>query len=243
MRAIKSALAIEDPVEALHADKRAVVDQREVGSDTPSARSALTHALRQDPDVIMVSQLRDAAATWAALHAAETGHLVLSSLPTTGAVDTIERLVDMFQPHQQRQARALLASSLRGIISQRLLPRAGGRGRVPAVEVLVVNSRVAERISQPDRLGELAGEMAAGDLYGMQTFDQSLVQLYGAGLVTRGDVLAHAEAPSEARYELDRADFERGETTVQEPPPPPLEPPPPAAPHEPGEPLVQRVAS
>jgi twitching motility protein PilT len=234
-------ITIEDPVEVLHADKQAVVDQREVGSDTPSAQSALTRALRQDPDVIMVSQLRDATATWAALQAAETGHLVLSSLPTTGAVDTIERLVDMFQPHQQRQARALLASSLRGIISQRLLPRAGGRGRVPAVEVLVVNSRVAERISHPERLGELAREMADGDLYGMQTFDQSLVQLYGAGLVTRADVLAHAEEPSEARFELDRADFERGEQIVQEPPPP-LEPPPPAAPHEPGEPLAQRLA-
>jgi twitching motility protein PilT len=235
-------ITIEDPVEVLHADKRAVVDQREVGSDTPSAQSALAHALRQDPDVIMVSQLRDAAAVWAALHAAETGHLVLSSLPTTSAVDTIERLVDMFQPHQQRQARALLKSSLRGIISQRLLPRAGGRGRVPAVEVLVVNSRVAERISRPDGLAELGREMADGDLYGMQTFDQSLVGLYEAGLVTRADVLVHADEPSEARFALDRADFERGEKIVQEPPPP-LEPPPPAAPHEPGEPLAQRVAS
>jgi twitching motility protein PilT len=235
-------ITIEDPVEVLHADKRAVVDQREVGSDTPSAQSALAHALRQDPDVIMVSQLRDAAATWAALHAAETGHLVLSSLPTTSAVDTLERLIDMFLPHQQRQARAALASSLRGIISQRLLPRAGGRGRVPAVEVLVVNSRVAERISSPDRLDELAREMADGDLYGMQTFDQSLVQLYEAGLVTRADVLAHADEASEARFALDRADFERGDAIVQEPPPP-LEPPPPAAPHEPGEPLAQRVVA
>jgi twitching motility protein PilT len=203
-------VTIEDPVEVLHADKHAVVDQREVGVDTPSAQSALVHALRQDPDVIMVSQIRDSASAWAALQAAGTGHLVLSSLSTVSAVDTIERLIDMFTPHLQRQGRAALASTLRGIVSQRLLPRAGGRGRVPAVEVLVANSRVKERIAQPDRLVELDREMADGDLYGMQTFDQSLLHLYRGGLVTREDALAHADEPSEVRFELDRADFERG---------------------------------
>ncbi|HXY93154.1 MAG TPA: PilT/PilU family type 4a pilus ATPase [Acidimicrobiia bacterium] len=233
-------VTIEDPVEVLHADKRALVDQREVGSDTPSAQAALVRALRQDPDVIMVSQLRDAASAWAALQAAETGHLVLSSMPTTSAVDTIERLVDLFQPHQQRQTRTSLASALRGIVSQRLLPRAGGRGRVPAVEVLVVNSRVAERIREPDRLGELAREMIDGDLYGMQTFDQSLVFLYRSGLVTRADALAQAEAPSELRFELDRADFERGEPPRADVAAAP-EPAGPRAVHEPGDPLPQRV--
>jgi twitching motility protein PilT len=241
-------ITIEDPVEVLHADKRAVVDQREVGTDTPSAQSALVHALRQDPDVIMVSQLRDAASAWAALQAAETGHLVLSSLSTVSAVDTLERLIDMFQPHQQRQARASIAGALRGIVSQRLLPRAGGRGRVPAVEVLVVNARVAERIAEPERLGELRDEMVKGDLYGMQTFDQSLVHLYDSGLVVRADALAHADEPSEMRYALDRADFERG---GQPPAPVPAAapatnghpPPPPAAQHEPGPPLPQRVRS
>jgi twitching motility protein PilT len=230
-------VTIEDPVEVLHADKHSVVDQREVGTDTPSAQSGLAHALRQDPDVIMVSQIRDSATALAALQAAETGHLVLSSLSTVSARDTIERLIDMFQPHLQRQARASLAFSLRGIVSQRLLPRAGGRGRVPAVEVLVVNSRVAERIARPDRLGELAREMADGDLYGMQTFDQSLLRLYQAGLVTRDNALAHADEASEMRFEVDRADFERGEVPVPEPETP-LSP---QAPYEPGAPLAQRA--
>jgi twitching motility protein PilT len=230
-------VTIEDPVEVLHADKHSVVDQRQVGTDTPSAQSALAHALRQDPDVIMVSQIRDSATALAALQAAETGHLVLSSLSTISALDTIERLIDMFQPHLQRQARASLAFSLRGIVSQRLLPRAGGRGRVPAVEVLVVNSRVAERIGRPDRLGELAREMAEGDLYGMQTFDQSLLLLYHGGLVTRADALAHADEPSEMRFELDRADFERGGAPLPEPKVPLA----PQAPHEPGPPLAQRA--
>src|SRR5207247_3518808 len=136
----------------------------------------------------------DSATALAALQAAETGHLVLSSLSTVSARETIERLIDMFQPHLQRQARASIAFSLRGIVSQRLLPRAGGRGRVPAVEVLVVNSRVRERIADPDRLAELDAEMAHGDLYGMQTFDQSLVHLYRNGLVARDDAVAHANA-------------------------------------------------
>ena len=122
----------------------------------------------------------------------------------------MERFIDLFQPHQQRHARASLAGALRGVVSQRLLARAGGRGRVPAVEVLIVNARVAERIAQPDRLSELDGEMVDGDLYGMQSFDQSLVRLYQDGLVTRADVLADAGEPSEMKFELDRADFERG---------------------------------
>jgi twitching motility protein PilT len=214
------------------------VDQREVGTDTPSAPGPRVRSLRQDPDVIMVSQIRDAPSAWAALQAAETGRLVLSSLSTVSVVDTMERFIDMFQPHQQRQARASLAGGLRGVISQRLLPRAGGRGRVPAVEVLIVNSRVSERIAEPDRLGELDHEMAAGDLYGMQTFDQSLVLLYQDGLVTRADVLAHASEPSEMKFELDRADFERGGAPPQAGN---SGPPPPQAHHEPGDPLPQRL--
>ncbi len=203
-------VTIEDPVEVLHADKRALVDQREVGTDTPSTQSAIVHALRQDPDVIMVSEIGDATSAWAALQAAETGRLVLASLATVSVVETMGRFIDMFEPHQQRQTRASLAGALRGVVSQRLLTRAGGRGRVPAVEVLVVNARVAERIAAPDRLRELDDEMVNGDLYGMQTFDQSLVRLYQGGLVARADVLAHAAEPSEMKFELDRADFERG---------------------------------
>ena len=238
-------VTIEDPVEVLHADKQAVVDQREVGTDTPSAQSALVHALRQDPDVIMVSQIRDAPSAWAALQAAETGRLVLSSLSTVSVVDTIERFIDMFQPHQQRHAARVARRRAAWGHLTAAPPRAGGRGRVPAVEVLVANSRVAERIAQPDRLGELEHEMAAGDLYGMQTFDQCLVLLYQDGLVTRADVLAHASEPSEMKFELDRADFERGgEPTYRasaEPPVPQATSP--QAQHEPGGPLPQRVSA
>jgi twitching motility protein PilT len=225
-------VTIEDPVEVLHADKRAIVDQREVATDTPSAHSALVHALRQDPDVIMVSRLPDAETAWAALQAAETGHLVLASLSTTSAVDTVDRLVEMFDPHRQRQARALLATALRGIVSQRLLPRARGRGRVPAVEVLVANARVSERILDATLSHELDQEMAQGDLYGMQTFDQSLMHLYRAGLIGRADALAHANEPAEMRFELDRADFEREAHA-----------PPDGAVREPGEPLRKRTVS
>jgi twitching motility protein PilT len=223
-------VTIEDPVEVLHADKRSIVDQREVASDTPTASSALAHALRQDPDVIMVSHVPDADTAWAALQAAETGHLVFAGLSTTSAVDSVERFVEMFDPHRQRQARALLAASLRGVVAQRLLPRARGRGRVPAVEVLVVNTRVAERILDPELTPELEHEMAGGDLYGMQTFDQSLVHLYRAGLIARPDALAHANEPAELRFELDRADFEREHQT-----------PPVGAVHDPGQPLPRRA--
>ena len=230
-------VTIEDPVEVLHPDKRSIVDQREVGSDTPSAVSGLEHALRQDPDVLMLGELRDADAAGAVLQAAEIGHLVLAGMSTVSATDTIDRFVELFPPHRQRQARGSLAVTLRGIVSQRLLPRAGGRGRVPAVEILVVNTRVRERIADPARLVELENEMTHGDLYGMQTFDQSLVHLYRNGLVGRDDAIAHANASSEMRFSLDRADLER---TQETPPPPPV---PPAAPHVPAPPLAQRAAS
>src|SRR4051794_2320867 len=215
-------VTIEDPVEVLHADKRCIVDQREVGADTPSAISGLEHALRQDPDVIVLGDLHEADSAWSLLQAAEIGHLVFAAVSTVSAVDTVDRFVELFPPHRQRQARASLASTLRGIVSQRLLPRAGGRGRVPAVEVLVVNARVRERIGDPSRSAELEHEMTHGDLYGMQTFDQSLVQLYRNGLVARDDAIAHANAASEMRFSLDRADLERErEVAVRSPAPAP----------------------
>jgi twitching motility protein PilT len=223
-------VTVEDPIEVLHPDKRSIVDQREVGTDTPTAHSALMHALRQDPDVVMVSQIRDPDSAWAAVQAAEAGHLVLGSLPSTSVIDTVDRFVELFEPHRQRQARVLLAASLRGIVAQRLLPRARGRGRVPAVEVLVVNARVAERIVDPSLVAELYSEMANGDLYGMQTFDQSLIQLYRTGLIARADAVAHATEAAEVRFELDRVDFER------EPQAPPE-----GARHEPGDPLPKRA--
>jgi twitching motility protein PilT len=210
-------VTVEDPVEVLHPDKRSIIDQREIGADTPSARSALEHALRQDPDVIMLGELRDDEVAWAALQAAEVGHLVLAGMSTVNAVDTVERFVELFAPERHRQVRVTLAATLRGIVSQRLLPRAGGRGRVPAVEVLVGNARVAHRIAEPDRLHELDAEMTQGDLYGMQTFDQSVLQLYRNGLINRNDAVAASSEPSEMRFALDRADFER----AQDGPPPP----------------------
>ena len=202
-------VTVEDPVEVLHADKRSIVDQREVGTDTPSAVSALEHALRQDPDVVVLGQLDAADAADAVLQAAEIGHLVFAGMSTVSAVDTIDRFVELFPPHRQRQVRSTLAATLRGVVTQQLLPRAGGRGRVPAVEILVVNSRVRERIADPGRLSELDDEMAHGDLYGMQTHDQSLVHLYRNGLVERDAAVEHANAPSEMRFALDRADQER----------------------------------
>jgi twitching motility protein PilT len=202
-------VTIEEPVEVLHPDKMAIVDQREVGADTPSAVSALRHALRQDPDVIMVAEVNDAEVAWGMLQAAEVGHLVLAGMPTVNAVDTVQRLVELFTPEHQRQARLMLASALRGIVSQRLLPRAGGRGRVPAVEVLVGNARVSQRVADPERLLELETEMQQGDLYGMNTFDQSVVELYRNGLITRNDAVAAAREPSEMRFSLERCDFER----------------------------------
>lgn len=211
-------VTVEDPIEVLHADKRCIVDQREIGVDTASAVSGLEHAVRQDPDVVVLGELRDAEAAWGLLQAAEIGHLVFAGMSTVNAIDTVDRFVELFPPHRQRQARASLAVLLRGIVSQRLLPRAGGRGRVPAVEVLVVNARVAERIVDPERLGELDHEMTQGDLYGMQTFDQSLVHLYRNSLVAREDALAHANEPSEMRFALDRAELERTQETPARPP-------------------------
>jgi twitching motility protein PilT len=202
-------VTIEDPVEVLHADKRSIVDQREVGIDTPGFREAVMQALRQDPDVVMIGELRDDDATTAALHAAETGHLVFASLPALGAVESLARVVELYPPDRQAAVRATLARTLRGVVSQRLLPRVRGRGRIPAVEILVANARVLERVADPMRAHELTQEMIDGALYGMQTFDQSLVELYTAGLVGRDEVVAQAVAPAEIRFALDRADAAR----------------------------------
>ena len=204
-------VTIEDPVEVLHADKRAMVDQREVGTDTPSAESALVHALRQDPDVIMVSQIGDATSAWAALQAAETGRLVLSSLSTVSVVDTVERFVDMFQPHQQRHARALAGGSAarRRLATPartcgRPRPRARGRG--------VGRERAgggADRATRPIAASSTARWSAATSTACRPSTRASCASTR-RGLVARADVLAHAGEPSEMKFELDRADFERG---------------------------------
>ena len=203
-----SILTIEDPIEVLHVDKRAIVSQREVGTDTHDYALAMSRVTRHDPDVIMVGELRDPDTMWSALTAAENGHLVISTMRTTSVTETVARIIDFFPPFQQRQVRTTLASALRGIVSQRLLERADGKGRVPAVEVLVATNRVFDRIIDPDSRGESLDEMIAeGEYHGMQTFDQSLLALYAAGLVSLRDALSAATHIDEFRIALKAAGF------------------------------------
>jgi twitching motility protein PilT len=182
-------VTIEDPIEFLHADKRCIVNQREIGVDTDSFGQALRRVLRQDPDVILIGELRDAETAHVALQAAESGHLVLSTLHTIDAAETLSRLIEFFPPEKQAQIVSVLAGSLRGVISQRLLPRVGG-GRIPAVEVMVVNARVAELIRE--RRGDsIPQAIEDGEYFSMQTFAQALIRLVLDGLVER-EVAANA---------------------------------------------------
>ena len=200
-------VTIEDPIEILHRNKLAMVAQREIGTDTEGYPQAMRRVLRQDPDVILIGEMRDTETVGAALSAAETGHLVLSTLHTTNATETVNRIVDFFPPFQHQQVRMTLASCLKGVISQRLLTRAEGNGRVPAVEVMVVNGRIAERIADPGAgRGETIDElMADGEWYGMQTFDQSLFSLYQSGSVTLAQAVAASSNPHDLRLQLQRA--------------------------------------
>jgi twitching motility protein PilT len=189
---------IEDPIEFLIRDRHSIVDQREVGADAVSFAAALKAALRQDPDVILVGEMRDLETIETALLAAETGHLVLSTLHTLDATETIHRIVSVFPPHQQRQIRLQLSSVVRASISQRLVPRADGLGRVPAVEILVVNTHVKELIEDPDRTREIRDAIARGRAtYGMQTFDQSLMWLWRRGYITYEEALRQSSSPSD----------------------------------------------
>jgi len=191
-------ITIEDPIEFLIRDKRSMVNQREVGVDTNGFGSALRGALRQDPDVILVGEMRDFETISTALTAAETGHLVMSTLHTIDTTETITRIVSVFPPHQQQQIRLQLASVIKGIISQRLVPRADGRGRVPAVEVLVSTARIRELIGDKERQSEIHDSISKGyTSYGMQTFDQSLMSLIKRGLVTYDDALHHVANPDD----------------------------------------------
>ncbi len=182
-------VTIEDPIEFLHDDRQSIVNQREVGIDTASFGEALRRALRQDPDVILIGELRDAETAETAMQAAESGHLVLSTLHTLDAAESISRIVEFFPPEKQQPVRSILAGVLRGVISQRLLPRAAG-GRVPAVEVMVANARVADLIREA-RTDELPDAIAEGTFYKMQTFTQALIALVVAGEVDR-EVAANA---------------------------------------------------
>jgi twitching motility protein PilT len=199
--AARHIVTIEDPIEFLHKDKRSVINQREVGSDTSSFARALRRVLRQDPDIILIGEMRDEETVRTALSAAETGHLVLSTLHTADAPESINRIIDFFPPHQHGQVRSILAGTLRGVISQRLVPAVDG-GRVAALEILRMTGRVRDAILDPDQTVMLPGIIAEGAYYGMQTFDQALYEHVHAGRVTRDDALAVASSPQDFKLLL-----------------------------------------
>ncbi len=191
----KHIVTIEDPIEFMHPDKRSIINQREVGNDTESFKRALRRVLRQDPDIILIGEMRDEETVHTALSAAETGHLVLSTLHTLDAPETVNRIIDFFPPHQQQQARAMLAGTLKGIVSQRLVPTPDGRGRVAAVEILRMTGRVRDMIMDPEQTGRLREVIAEGEYYGMQTFDQALLGHYQSGRISMQDALRVATSP------------------------------------------------
>jgi twitching motility protein PilT len=196
-------ITIEDPIEFLIRDKRSMISQREVGFDAKGFLNALRAALRQDPDVILVGEMRDQETVDTALQAAETGHLVLSTLHTTDVMETISRAVSFFPPAQENQIRFQLATSLKAIISQRLVPRADGAGRAPAVEVLVNNARVFDCIRDPKKTGELPDVISQSfTTYGMQSFDMSLLQLVADGIITVESALENASNPGDMRLRI-----------------------------------------
>ncbi len=191
-------MTIEDPIEFLIRDKRSIVNQREVGVDTLSFGQALKSSLRQDPDCILVGEMRDLETIETAMTAAETGHLVLSTLHTLDATETVARIVSAFPPHQQKQVRLQLGSVLRAVISQRLVPKADGKGRVAAIEVLICNSRVREMIEDKDRTKEIPTAIAQSyTTYGMQTFDQSLMMHFKSGVITYEEALRQSTNPDD----------------------------------------------
>ena len=199
----KHVVTIEDPIEMLHVDRGSLINQREVGLDTESFSSALRRVLRQDPDVIMIGEIRDLVTMETALSAAETGHLVLSTMHTLDATETVNRAIGFFPLHQQQPVRAMLAGTLRGIISQRLVRTADGSGRVPACEVLVTTGRARDMILNPDETGRLTEVIREGDFYGMQTFDQSLFDHVTAGRVSLAAAMEAASSPHDFKLMLD----------------------------------------
>src|SRR5687767_11720735 len=196
-------MTIEDPIEYLHRDHHSIVNQREINVDTKSFSHALRSALRQDPDVILVGEMRDHETVETALLAAETGHLVFSTLHTLDATETVNRIVSVFPPHQQRQVRIQLASILKAAIAQRLMPRADGLGRVPAVEVMVSTPFIRDCIIDKDKTSMIHSAIAAGtSQYGMQTFDQSIFGLYQQGFVTLEEALRWASNVDEFKLKV-----------------------------------------
>ncbi len=191
-------ITIEDPIEYLHTDKKGFIVQREVGDDTPTYASALKHVLRQDPNVILIGEIRDQETMSIALTAANTGHLVFSTLHTIDAIQTVNRVISFYPPHQHKEIRFLMAASLQAIISQRLVRRFNSDGRIPAAEILVCNAAIKDYIIDPAKTSLIRTAIQEGFTeYGMQTFDQSLMKLYKAEMITFEKALAHASNPSE----------------------------------------------
>ncbi len=196
-------ITIEDPIEFLHRDKKSIINQREIGVDTRDFANALRGALRQDPDVILVGEMRDYETIETALTAAETGHLVLSTLHTLDATETINRIISVFPPHQQKQIRLQLAQVLKAVISMRLVPKADGKGRVPAVEVMRVTPYIRTLIEDKEKTKLIHDAIERGtSQYGMQTFDQSLYFLYKQGLITLEEAMRRASNPDEFKLKI-----------------------------------------
>jgi twitching motility protein PilT len=187
-------VTIEDPIEYLHTDRNSIINQREVGMDTESFRRAMRRVLRQDPDVILIGEMRDEETVRTALAAAETGHLVLSTVHTLDAPESVNRIIDFFPLHEQSQARAMLAGTIRGIVSQRLVPTPERDGRVAICEILRMTGRARDMILDPEQTGRLREVIAEGEYYGMQTFDQALLRHYQAGRVSMEDALRVASS-------------------------------------------------
>ena len=197
-------VTIEDPIEVLHFDKMSMINQREVRVDTEDFQVALRAAMRQDPDVILVGEMRDTETVKAALAASETGHFVMSTLHTTDAQETIARVIDFFPPHEQKQIRLALAGALRGIICQRLVPRADGEGRCVSMEICVNTGRIADAIADQEKTSTITQLIGEGAYYGMQTFDQHLVALIRDGVVTLEAAMSASTSPHDLTVELRR---------------------------------------
>ena len=204
-------VTIEDPLEFLHVDKQSIINQREVGMDTGSFKQALRRVLRQDPDVILVGEMRDEETVHTALSAAETGHLVFSTVHTVDAAETVNRLIDFFPPHMHGQVRAMIASTLKGAVSQRLVPTVDGSGRVATCEVMRMTGRVRDMIMDPEQTGRLPEVIAEGGYYGMQTFDQHLFTHLKAGRIDMETATQFASSPHDFKL-LVAADGKRGTT-------------------------------
>ncbi len=199
----KHIVTIEDPIEFVFADKRSIINQREVGIDTPSFTDAMRSALRQDPDVILIGELRDAITINTAVKASDTGHLVLSTLHASGAMETLTRLLSNFPPEEQQTVRIALAQNLKGVISQRLVPRADGKGRVMVFEVMVVTKTIQDMIEDPSRQGEMIQAIANGAQHGMISFDDCLLTLVKAETITEEVALSNATNVTDLRLKLE----------------------------------------